>query len=145
MRTSEVLHAAVQESPLDAAEAMAAVESSECGAVVTFNGVVRNHDDGAAVSSLTYSAHPSAGAVIAELASDIARKYGGISIWIAHRIGSLDIGDAALVAAVASAHRAEAFAAIAELVETVKERVPLWKEQHFPDGNTEWVGIGQQR
>jgi molybdopterin synthase catalytic subunit len=143
MGTSEVLYAGIRDSPLDAGEAMAAVESPECGAVVTFNGVVRNHDSGATVFALTYSAHPSAELLIAEMAIDVAQKYDCISIWVAHRIGSLKIGDAALVAAVASYHRAEAFAAISELVETVKERVPIWKEQHFSDGNTEWVGVSQ--
>lgn len=143
MGTSEVLYAGVRESPLDAAEATAAVESPESGAVVTFNGVVRNHDSGTSVSALTYSAHPSAELMIAEVAADVAHKYVGVSIWVAHRIGSLEIGDAALVAAVASAHRAEAFAAASELVETIKKRLPIWKEQHFPDGSTEWVGIGQ--
>jgi molybdopterin synthase catalytic subunit len=131
MGTSEVLYAGARDSPLDAAEAMAAVESPECGAVVTFNGVVRNHDSGATVSALTYSAHPSAELLIAQMAADVAKKYDGVSIWVAHRIGSLKIGDAALVIAVASAHRAEAFAAASELVETGKERVPIWKEQHF--------------
>ncbi|EMY35161.1 molybdopterin converting factor subunit 2 [Arthrobacter crystallopoietes BAB-32] len=143
MVISEVLHAEVSAEPLDVAAAMAAAESAECGAVVTFSGVVRNHDGGQAVAALGYSAHPSAGRVIAEVAADIAQKHDGVRIWVAHRTGALAIGDAALVAAVASAHRAAAFAAAAELVDTVKERVPVWKEQRFADGSTEWVGIGQ--
>jgi molybdopterin synthase catalytic subunit len=80
---------------------------------------------------------------MADVAAEIAQKYDGVRIWVAHRTGPLEIGDAALVAAVASAHRAAAFAAATELVDTVKERVPVWKEQRFADGSTEWVGIGQ--
>ncbi|WP_262104134.1 molybdenum cofactor biosynthesis protein MoaE [Arthrobacter sp. Marseille-P9274] len=143
MVSSEVLHAEVTAEPLDVAVAMAAAESAECGAVVTFSGVVRNHDGGQPVAALGYSSHPSAGRVMADVAAEIAQKYDGVRIWVAHRTGALEIGDAALVAAVASAHRASAFAAAAELVDTVKERVPVWKEQRFADGSTEWVGIGQ--
>ena len=58
-----------------------------------------------------------------------------------HRVGSLTIGDLALIAAVAAPHRAEAFAACAELVEEIKRRVPIWKRQHFADGVSEWVGL----
>ena len=60
---------------------------------------------------------------------------------VAHRIGPLEVGDPALVAAVASGHRGEAFAACSELVDTVKARAPIWKEQFFADGTVEWVGV----
>ena len=141
--TSTVLYAAVTGEAIDAAEATAAVDSAECGAVVSFSGVVRNHDGGQAVAALSYSAHPSAQRVIAEVAGRIAAEHDGVRIWVAHRTGPLAIGDPALVAAVASAHRAAAFAACSELVDRIKEEVPVWKEQHFADGSTEWVGIGQ--
>ena len=138
---SEVITATVSDLPLNAEHAHAAAWSPECGAVVGFSGIVRNHDGGRDVRSLGYSAHPTASAVIAGVAARIAEKYDGVRLWAAHRTGPLEIGDAALVAAVASAHRGTAFAACSELVDTVKARVPIWKEQGFSDGTSEWVGV----
>lgn len=142
MITSQVLYAGISEVSLSLDEALAQVGSAECGAVVGFGGVVRNHDGGRDVVRLGYSAHPSAGGIIADIAAETAAKYDGVRIWVAHRTGALAIGDPALVAAVAAGHRGEAFAACSELVDTVKERVPIWKEQFFTDGTVEWVGAG---
>ena len=138
---SEVVNATVSDLPLDAGHASAGAWSPECGAVVGFSGIVRNHDGGRAVATLSYTAHPSAEQVIAEVAAEIAGRYDGVRIWVGHRTGPLEIGDAALVAAVAAAHRGVAFAACSDLVDTVKARVPIWKEQGFGDGSTEWVGV----
>lgn len=142
MITSQVLYAGISEGLLSLDEALSQVGSAECGAVVGFGGVVRNHDGGRDVVRLGYSAHPSAGGIIADIAAEIAAKYDGVRIWVAHRTGALTIGDPALVAAVAAGHRGEAFAACSELVDTVKERAPIWKEQFFTDGTVEWVGAG---
>ena len=144
MNTSEVLWATVSTEPLNSAEAERAAWSPQCGAVVLFSGIVRNHDDGKTVTSLGYSAHPTAGAVLAQVAADIAAAYDGVRIWVGHRTGALEIGDAALVAAVASAHRGTAFAACSALVDAVKANVPIWKEQGFTDGSTEWVGVSDR-
>ena len=144
MNTSQVISATVSEEPLSSADAERLTWSPDCGAVVTFSGIVRNHDDGKSVTSLGYSAHPTAAAVLAGVADAVAAKYDGVRIWVGHRTGSLDIGDAALVAAVASAHRGTAFAACSELVDTVKANVPIWKEQGFTDGTTEWVGVSDR-
>lgn len=142
--TSGVLHASVSAEPISAAVAEQAVRSDECGAVVTFGGVVRNHDGGrSGVQMLGYTAHPTAQRVIAEVAADVASRHPGVRLWVAHRIGELAVGDAALIGAAAAAHRGQAFAACSELVDTVKERVPVWKEQRFEDGGTEWVGVGE--
>ncbi|MDN3481644.1 molybdenum cofactor biosynthesis protein MoaE [Arthrobacter sp. APC 3897] len=138
---SEVINATVSDLPLNAEHANSAAWSPACGAVVGFSGIVRDHDGGRDVASLSYSAHPSAEEVIAAVAADIAAKYDGVRVWVGHRTGPLQIGDAALVAAVAAAHRGVAFSACSELVDTVKERVPIWKEQGFQDGTTEWVGV----
>jgi molybdopterin synthase catalytic subunit len=116
-----------------------AVESVHAGAVVTFAGVVRDHDEGRGVTWLRYSAHPSAGDVIAEVAASVAAAHPGTRIAALHRVGDLGLGDVALACAVASAHRAEAFAACSALVDEIKNRVPIWKEQGFTDGTTEWV------
>jgi len=136
-----VLRAAVGEEPLDVAEHAALVEQAAAGAVVTFAGVVRDHDGGRAVRSLDYSAHPTAGKVVAEVAADIAARTPGVrAIALSHRVGPLGIGEVALACAVAADHRREAFATCAELVDEVKRRLPVWKHQSFTDGTDEWVG-----
>lgn len=135
-----VVFAGVSAEPIDASTAWDAVETEATGAVVTFGGVVRNHDAGRGVERLSYSAHPTANARMRELAAEVAERHPGTRLWAAHRVGDLAVGDAALVAAAAAAHRGEAFEACRDLVEAVKHGVPVWKEQHFSDGDTEWVG-----
>ena len=120
-------------------EVAAIVTTDRDGAVVTFAGVVRDHDGGKGVTALHYERHPSAGDVIAEVARTIAADHPEVRIAVLHRVGALGIGDVALAAAVASAHRAQAFAACGALVDLVKERVPIWKHQRFTDGSDEWV------
>lgn len=137
---AEVLRAAVGEEPLDVAEHAALVERAAAGAVVTFAGVVRDHDGGKGVAGLTYSAHPSAGQIVAEIAGTVAGRAEGVrAIAVSHRVGRLGIGDVALACAVAADHRREAFATCAELVEEVKRLLPVWKHQVFADGTDEWV------
>ena len=136
-----VLRAEVGEDPLDVAEHAALVDQAAAGAVVTFAGVVRDHDGGRAVRGLEYSAHPTAEKVVAEVAADVASRATGVrAIAVSHRIGPLGIGDVALACAVAADHRKEAFTACAELVDEVKRVLPVWKHQLFADGTDEWVG-----
>jgi len=115
------------------------------GALVTFRGIVRNHDQGKAVTGLDYEAHPDAQRFLAEACTTVAVET-GLRVAAAHRTGALAIGDDALVACVAAAHRAEAFAACERLVEIIKQTVPIWKRQHLRDPDesgvsTEWVGL----
>ena len=136
-----VLRAAVGDAPLDVAEHAALVGQAAAGAVVTFAGVVRDHDGGRSVRGLEYSAHPTAEKVVAEVAAEIAARAGGVrAIAVSHRVGRLAIGDVALACAVAADHRSEAFETCAELVEEVKRLLPVWKHQVFTDGTDEWVG-----
>jgi molybdopterin synthase catalytic subunit len=135
----EVTRATVSETPLDVAEHARLVERDVAGAVVTFAGVVRDHDHGVPVSWLEYVAHPDAAAIVAGIAGEVADAFDVDAIAVTHRVGRLEIGEVALIAAVSSAHRAEAFAATAELVERVKKRLPVWKRQVFGDGTAEWV------
>ncbi|OLT17452.1 molybdenum cofactor biosynthesis protein MoaE [Pseudonocardia sp. CNS-139] len=136
-----VLRAAVGETPLDVAEHAALVDRAAAGAVVTFAGVVRDHDGGRAVSGLEYSAHPTAAKVVADIAAEVAARAHGVrAIAVSHRVGPLAIGDVALACAVAADHRREAFATCAELVDEVKRLLPVWKHQRFTDGSDEWVG-----
>lgn len=129
----------VTTSRLDVAEHEAAVASPKAGAVVSFAGVVRDHDHGRSVASLTYEAHPSAEDVLREVVEEISTDPDVYAIAVSHRHGPLEIGDIALAAAVSTAHRAAAFAACARLVDTVKQRLPIWKHQVFTDGTDEWV------
>jgi molybdopterin synthase catalytic subunit len=139
--SAAVLRAEVGEAPLDVAEHAALVDQAAAGAVVTFAGVVRDHDGGRAVRGLEYSAHPTAAKIVAEVAADVAARAAGVrAIAVSHRIGPLGIGDVALACAVAADHRKEAFAACAELVDEVKRLLPVWKHQLFADGTDEWVG-----
>ncbi|MFD5821072.1 molybdenum cofactor biosynthesis protein MoaE [Nesterenkonia xinjiangensis] len=136
-----LLHAALSAEPLDPTRAHHEVWAPTAGAVVDFAGIVRDHDGGRTVERLSYTAHPSAEEALTRVAREVAAAHPSVRIWAAHRVGDLHIGDHALVVAVASAHRAEAFAACAELVEQIKAQVPIWKEQFFADGAKEWVGI----
>jgi len=136
-----VLRADLSEATIDVTEHEALVSHRAAGAVVSFSGVVRDHDGGRSVTRLEYSAHPTAAATLAEVAAEVAATNPGVrAIAVSHRVGALQIGDAALVAAVSADHRGVAFAACASLVDTVKERLPVWKHQHFADGTDEWVG-----
>lgn len=129
----------VTEEPLDLAAHEAAVADRRAGAVVSFQGVVRDHDHGRAVTSLEYEGHPSAAAVLREIAAEVAADPDVYAVAVSHRVGLLGVGDVALVAAVSTAHRAAAFAACARLVDEVKARLPIWKRQVFADGTEEWV------
>jgi molybdopterin synthase catalytic subunit len=135
-----VIRCAVTDRVLVATEHEAAVATASAGAVVTFAGVVRDHDEGRAVSRLEYTGHPGAEAVLVEVAADVAARHPGIRIAVSHRVGPMQIGDVALVASVSTPHRGEAFDACAALVDEVKARLPIWKHQYFADGTDEWVG-----
>jgi molybdenum cofactor synthesis domain-containing protein len=135
-----VLRATVSEQPLSVEEHAALVEDAGAGAVVTFAGVVRDHDGGRSVRELEYVGHPSAEDVVAEVAKEIGARYSGVrALAVSHRVGPLAIGDVALACAVAAEHRKEAFAVCSELVDEVKRRLPVWKRQVFTDGTDEWV------
>lgn len=130
----------VTEAPLDVVAHERAVAQSGAGAVVSFAGVVRDHDHGRTVTLLEYEAHPSAESVLKEVAAEIAANDPEVrGIAVSHRVGVLQIGEVALAAAVATAHRAAGFAACARLVDEVKARLPVWKRQVFADGTEEWV------
>jgi len=135
----DTLLARVTEEPLSVAEHEAAVSDQAAGAVVSFAGVVRDHDGGRSVTELEYTGHPTAPDLIAEIAAEFAARPDVQAVAVSHRIGLLAIGDVALACAVSAAHRGQAFAACAELVDEVKARLPIWKRQVFSDGQEEWV------
>jgi len=132
--------ALITSDPIDEETLRRAVMTDADGALVLFSGVVRNHDQGRSIRSLDYEAHPQAQQLLAECCQRIADE-SGLAVAAVHRIGSLKIGDIALTAAVASAHRQVAFDTCARLVDEIKLTVPIWKRQHTMDGVSEWVGL----
>ena len=135
---ARVASAAISTEPLDAARLTQLVGDERAGATVTFTGVVRNHDHLRSVSGIEYVGHPSAEAIITEVANDFTDRAGLHAIAVEHRVGTLVVGDLAMVAAVSASHRAEAFSACSDLVDAIKARLPIWKHQQFADGTAEW-------
>ncbi|WP_430868869.1 molybdenum cofactor biosynthesis protein MoaE [Demequina aurantiaca] len=133
--------ARVTADPLSLDEHVSAVAGSSRGAIATFIGTVRDHDPSVEgeVTHLDYTAHPDAQATIERIAGETCT--GDVSAAVTHRIGLLGVGDAAIVAAVSSAHRAEAFDTCRLLVERIKAELPVWKREILADGSQTWVGI----
>lgn len=137
---SEVRLVALRETPIDVAEVVAALDDDASGGLTLFVGRVRDHDGGKSVAGLDYSAHPSALAKLHEVCDRVAGQYDVHGVAALHRVGTLAIGDVAVVVATTTAHRGEAFAASRALIDTLKAEVPIWKHQRFGDGTEEWVG-----
>ncbi len=131
--------AELTEEPLDLGELVAVLDDDGSGGVAWFVGRVRDHDHGHEVSALEYSAHPTATARLREVCEQIAGGYDVRALLAVHRIGTLRIGDVAVVVGVAAAHRDAAFGASRALIDTLKAEVPIWKHQRFADGTDEWV------
>ncbi|MBC7639038.1 MAG: molybdenum cofactor biosynthesis protein MoaE [Rhodoferax sp.] len=131
----------VRETPLSVDEVLAAVADPAAGGTCVFVGAVRDEDGDRAGSALAYSAHPTAVAQLCEVAEAVAERHAVTAVAATHRVGDLAIGDLAVVVAVSAPHRAEAFAAARDLIDTLKSTVPIWKHQQFDDGADEWVGL----
>lgn len=130
----------LRETPLDVAEVVAALDDDASGGLTLFVGRVRDHDGGKGVTGLDYSAHPSALDRLREVCERVAEQYDVHGVAAVHRVGTLAIGDIAVVVATTTAHRGEAFDASRTLIDTLKSEVPIWKHQRFTDGSEEWVG-----
>ncbi len=115
------------------------VRGARAGAVATFEGTVRDHHEGKAVSHLEYEAHsPMAVAVIEQIVAEAAERWDVERIAVRHRLGRLEIGEVSVAIAVSSAHRATAFGAMRYVIDTLKARAPIWKRETGPDGSF-WV------
>jgi len=130
----------LRETPLDVAEVLGALDDDASGGLVLFVGRVRDHDAGKGVTGLDYSAHPTALDRLREVCDRVAAAHEVHGVAAVHRVGTLGIGDIAVVVATTSAHRGDAFAASRDLIDTLKAEVPIWKHQRFGDGTEEWVG-----
>ena len=125
--------------PLDVAGLSGAIAAPECGAVVSFAGIVRDHNLDRRVLWLTYEAYePLARKALVRIGEEAAAHWPSVRIGIHHRIGRLAIGDASVIIAAASAHRADAFAACRYAIERIKQIVPIWKHEHFEGGDI-WI------
>ena len=125
--------------PLSIDEAYAAVRAPDCGAVAIFVGTVRDHHDGKKVKMISYSAFKEmAEKEFAKIADGARARWKIGTVYIAHRTGVLAIGDASVLIAVSSAHRAEAFEACRHAIEALKKMAPIWKEE-FTESGKEWI------
>ena len=128
-------------SPIDLSELLGIVQSPERGGTACFLGTVRNHHGGREVHGLDYSAYePMVEAECARIVAETESRW-QVVVALRHRIGHLDIGDAAVAVVAASAHRDEAFVACRHVIEELKRRVPIWKREVYADGTVEWVGV----
>jgi molybdopterin synthase catalytic subunit len=110
------------------------------GACVTFEGWVRNHNDGEAVQALEYEAHQGiAEKEGARIVAEALEKFAVEAVHCEHRVGKLAIGDCAVWVGVSAAHRDAAFDACRYVIDETKARVPIWKKEHYPSGATGWV------
>jgi molybdopterin synthase catalytic subunit len=124
---------------LDAATIAASVSSPSCGAVSTFVGLVRDHNAGRRVLWLDYEAYaPLARATFERIATEAATRWPSVELAIHHRTGRIEIGEASVVIAAGSSHRADAFAACRYAIERVKQIAPVWKHEYF-DGGEVWI------
>ncbi len=126
--------------PIDVAAVLDAVGRPEDGAVLLFLGTVRNQNEGRRVSGVRYDAYVSmAERVLREIAGEAAERSGSDRVAVVHRIGELTIGEASVAIAVSSPHRAEAYEASRYVIEEVKRRLPVWKEERYVDGDARWL------
>jgi len=130
----------IRDTPLDVAEVMDSVGGDESGGITLFVGRVREHDKDKGVLGLDYSAHPTAVDTMRTICERVADAHPVHGVAAVHRVGSLAIGDIAVVVVAAAAHRDQSFAASRDLIDTLKAEVPIWKHQRFADGSEEWVG-----
>ena len=133
----------ISEDPLSVADVYASVaDVPSAGGIALFSGVVRDEDAGRGVAELGYEAHPSAATVLREVVEKATTEYPVHAVSAVHRVGDLKIGDIAVIVAVACRGRAEAFTACHQIIDQLKDQVPIWKHQRFTDGGSEWVGAG---
>lgn len=130
-------------SPIDSAVVLAQVASNDAGAVVLFLGTTREFTKGRQTASLDYECYPQmAEAKLAELEAQAREKWPLVHVSIVHRLGRLELGEASIAIAVSSPHRQAAFEAGKWLIDTIKEDVPIWKQENWADGTSEWVHPG---
>ena len=130
----------IQVEAIDYQDLTEAVRSNQCGAVCLFLGTVREFTHGEQTKALTYEGHPTlAHQILYQVEYETRGKWPVHEIMLVHRLGHLDLGDISVAVAVSSAHREQALAACKYAIDRLKEIVPIWKQEHWADGRTEWV------
>ncbi len=125
----------VRTTPLEVEELLSVTESEDAGAVVVFGGTVRRHNDGKAVTAISYSAYePLAERTFAALEEEVVARFPVTGCRIVHRIGELAIGDLSVVVVVRAPHRGDAFEAARHAIDTLKKTAPVWKREAYADG-----------
>ncbi|HSI93493.1 MAG TPA: molybdenum cofactor biosynthesis protein MoaE [Jiangellaceae bacterium] len=137
---SKVRLAQIRDESLSVDEVLAAVADPAAGGTCVFIGTVRDADHGRDVTALEYEAHPTVEETLRTVAERVAADIPVCAVAAVHRVGSLSVGDLAVVVAVSAPHRGEAFDAGRKLIDDLKREVPIWKHQMFADGQDEWVG-----
>lgn len=133
---------ALRGTALSVDAAIAAVQHAGAGGIALFLGVVRDHAEQGAVSRLDYEAHDAlAQREMRRILIELAQRYAGVRLSVQHRVGSLGVGDLAVVVAASAPHRAEAFDACRAAIDRIKETVPIWKKEWSPDGSALWVNL----
>ncbi|HEY8271428.1 MAG TPA: molybdenum cofactor biosynthesis protein MoaE [Pseudobdellovibrionaceae bacterium] len=132
---------AMTESVLDVQKAIAHCRSEDCGAEILFIGTVRNINEGRAVSAVNYDGHKVLGEkILLELCLEAQAQWGdNMNFWVEHRLGVLKVGEESLLIHVTSPHRDSAYQASRYLIEQIKLRLPVWKEEIYWEGDTEWL------
>jgi molybdopterin synthase catalytic subunit len=134
---------AIIDAPIDAAALLTEVSSPATGATVLFVGTVRDFNEGRPVSGIEYSTYRSmAERELEAIAGEASVKFETRAIVVEHRVGTLALGDASVAIAVAHARRAQAYDASRFIIEELKQRLPVWKLEHYTDGSREWVASG---
>ena len=137
---SASIHVSVSTKTLNLQEAYDFVTDPAHGAVDLFIGAVRNHHEGQSVQGITYDVHEKlAEKTFMKICEEARKRWGGIKIYLSHYKGQLDIGGISVIIAVSSAHRAESFEACRYIIEELKKRSPVWKQEHYTDGPSEWL------
>ena len=132
--------ARITADPIRPEEVLDRVGADEDGAVVLFLGIVRDHNDGRAVSGMEYEAYREmAEEVLDAIAGEVVERWETDRIYVVHRVGALEVGESSVAIAVSTPHRAEAYEASRHVIEEIKARLPVWKREHYVDGERRWV------
>ncbi|MFP4208071.1 MAG: molybdenum cofactor biosynthesis protein MoaE [Wenzhouxiangella sp.] len=136
-----MIHVDITEAVLDPLEALTHCASDAHGAADLFIGRVRNLNDGRSVTAVSYDLHPQlCRSIFGEICAEALDQWGkDLNVYLVHRQGRLDVGEASVITAVSSGHRDDSFKACRYLIEQMKVRAPIWKQEHYTDGDSEWI------
>ena len=130
----------ISENPLSLSDAFAFIGNDSHGAQAFFVGTVRNHHNGKAVIGMQYDMHtPLAQTVLQTIADEAITQWGDGRVYLAHRYGELSLGESSVIVAASCAHRDASFSVCRFLIEQIKQRLPVWKKEHYHDGYSTWL------